>query len=147
LTGATVGYKVHDQPEVAFPDEGGFGPTKVLLQVGRDVGAIVYKSLSEGFPYQLLCFMLKTILGKLYDCLFQKYLNVLRKATYRILLKSLKFDLLPITRVLPSGAGRWSNRLHIAICFGSGGRNSFEPQNKFLIFEINNELQLPGRRL
>jgi len=29
-----------------FPDEGGFGSTKVLLQVGRDVGAIGCKSLS-----------------------------------------------------------------------------------------------------
>ena len=34
-----------------------------------------------------------------------------------------------------SGAGRWSNRMHIAISFGSGGRSSFEHQNKFLIFE------------
>jgi len=28
--------------------------------------------------------------------------------------------------------------------FGSGGRNSFEHQNKFLILGINNELRLPG---
>lgn len=25
-----------------------------------------------------------------------------------------------------SGAGRWSNRQHVAISFGLGGRNSFE---------------------
>lgn len=34
-----------------------------------------------------------------------------------------------------SVAERWSNRLHIALSFGSDGRNSFEHQNKFLIFE------------
>ncbi len=44
-------------------------------------------------------------------------------------------------------AGRWSNRRQIAISFSSGGRNSFEHQNKFLILGLNNELRLPGRRL
>ena len=34
-----------------------------------------------------------------------------------------------------SGAGRWSNRQQFAISFGSGWTNSFEHQNKFLIFE------------
>ena len=32
--------------------------------------------------------------------------------------------------IVNSGAGSWSNRQHIAISFGSGGRNSFEHQNK-----------------
>jgi len=31
--------------------------------------------------------------------------------------------------------GRWSNWQHITLGFGSVGRNSFEHQNKFLIFE------------
>jgi len=34
-----------------------------------------------------------------------------------------------------SRAGRWSNRQHIVISFGSGGRNSDEHQNKLLIVE------------
>jgi len=37
--------------------------------------------------------------------------------------------------IADSGAERWSNRLHNATIFGSGGRNSFEHQYKFLIFE------------
>jgi len=34
-----------------------------------------------------------------------------------------------------SGAGRWSNRLHIACQLWFGQKEFFEHQNKFLIFE------------
>ena len=66
----------------------------------------------------------------------EDHIKIVRILHNRMDLKAeFKYKTIANKSMANSGAGRWSNRQHIAIGNGSGGMNSFEHQNKFLIFE------------